>query len=356
EVIKVSDTSDLIRPPGFKHVKRSSLSTSKCSTNIARHQKKDIKGLIDLLIGGRYYTWMNKASTKLNKIDRFLISEGILEDIPDIRVTAVDPPNDGRILRSHEKLRCLKTAIKQWNSNTRNNDHTLKQVALYDIKDIEKNIDDGSSSSLDRDKRIKLPQDINKLNKLQVLDLIQKSHIKWDIKGDENSKFFHWMINNKMRSQAITGILHDGVWISDPLLIKEAFLNYYKDKFQVHDSQVFFSPMIHYTSLISHDRDSLETHFSLHEIKTAVWDCGSNKAPGPDGFSFAFIKKYWDLIKTNIFEFVNSFFVLGSMPEGANSSIFTLISKTSNPISIKDFCLISLIGIHYKIIAKVLAN
>ncbi|GJY38125.1 RNA-directed DNA polymerase, eukaryota, reverse transcriptase zinc-binding domain protein [Tanacetum coccineum] len=355
EVIKVSDTSDLSRPPGFEHVKRSSLRTSKYSTNFARHQKKDIKGhwnnavgdcyminiygpqetsaksslwnciaefmhqhngkfilfgdmntvrhenkwssslfshdkanhfnsfiesssLIDLPIGGRYYTLMNKEGTKLIKLDRFLISKGIPKDIPDIRVTAIDrmwsdhtpillhamkldfgpshfkfynswlnrdsfddhikstlstlvAPNDGGILRSHEKLRCLKTAIKQWHSNTRNNDCTLKQVALSDIKDIEKNIDDGSASSSDRDKHIKLLQDINKLDKLEALDLIQKAHIKWDIEGDENSKFFHGMINNKRRSQAITRILYDGVWILDPLLIKEAFLNYYKEKF-----------------------------------------------------------------------------------------------------------------------------
>ncbi|GKC76819.1 hypothetical protein Tco_1127593, partial [Tanacetum coccineum] len=114
--------------------------------------------------------------------------------------------------------------------------------------------------------------------------------------------------------------------------------------------------MIHYTSLTSLNRDSLETHISLDEIKTAVWVYGSNKVPGPDGFSFAFIKKYWDIIKTDIFEFVNSFFVSDSMPQGANSSFFTLILKTSNPIYNKDFRPISLIEIHYKIIVKVLAN
>nr|GEU55069.1 hypothetical protein [Tanacetum cinerariifolium] len=305
EVIKVSDTSDLSRPPGFEHVKRSSSSTSKCSIIFARHQKKDIKGLIDLPIGG------------------------ILEDIPDIRVTSIDriwsdhtpiplhamksdfgpspfkfynswlnrdgfgdlvkstwftleAPNDGRILRSHEKLSCVKTDIKQWHSYTRNNDRTLKQVALYDIIDIEKKIDDGLASSSDRDKQIKLLQDIDKL---EALDLIQKAHIKWDTEGDENSKFFYGTINNKRRSQAITRIFHDEVRISDPLLIKEAFLNYYKEKFQAHDSQVVFSLMIHSTSLTSLDHDSLETHFSLDEIKTAIWDCGSNKSPSLDGFS-----------------------------------------------------------------------
>ncbi|GKA04326.1 putative RNA-directed DNA polymerase, eukaryota, reverse transcriptase zinc-binding domain protein [Tanacetum coccineum] len=44
------------------------------------------------------------------------------------------------------------------------------------------------------------------------------------------------------------------------------------------------------------------------------------------------------------------------MPQGANSSFFTLIPKVSNPIHIKDFRPISLIGIHYKIIAKILAD
>ncbi|GKF38420.1 RNA-directed DNA polymerase, eukaryota, reverse transcriptase zinc-binding domain protein, partial [Tanacetum coccineum] len=50
----------------------------------------DSSGLIDLPIGGCYYTWMNKAGTKLSKLDRLLISDDILEAIPDIRITALD--------------------------------------------------------------------------------------------------------------------------------------------------------------------------------------------------------------------------------------------------------------------------
>ncbi|GJX51873.1 RNA-directed DNA polymerase, eukaryota, reverse transcriptase zinc-binding domain protein [Tanacetum coccineum] len=43
------------------------------------------------------------------------------------------------------------------------------------------------------------------------------------------------------------------------------------------------------------------------------------------------------------------------MPYGANSSFFTLIPKVNNPTLITDFRPISLIGIHYKNIAKILA-
>ncbi|GKB28028.1 RNA-directed DNA polymerase, eukaryota, reverse transcriptase zinc-binding domain protein [Tanacetum coccineum] len=44
------------------------------------------------------------------------------------------------------------------------------------------------------------------------------------------------------------------------------------------------------------------------------------------------------------------------MPTGANSSFITLIPKVTNPIHVNEFWPISLIGIRYKIIAKVLAN
>ncbi|GJQ98225.1 putative RNA-directed DNA polymerase, eukaryota, reverse transcriptase zinc-binding domain protein [Tanacetum coccineum] len=44
------------------------------------------------------------------------------------------------------------------------------------------------------------------------------------------------------------------------------------------------------------------------------------------------------------------------MPLGSNSSFITLIPKVSNPINVNDVRPISLIGTHYKIIAKVLAN
>ncbi|GJU96537.1 putative RNA-directed DNA polymerase, eukaryota, reverse transcriptase zinc-binding domain protein [Tanacetum coccineum] len=104
------------------------------------------------------------------------------------------------------------------------------------------------------------------------------------------------------------------------------------------------------------DRDYLERLMTHEEIKEAVWDCGSSKAPGPDGFSFAFVKKYWDIIKKDLHDFINSFFTSCDIPYGANSSFFTLIPKVNNHTLITDFRPISLIGIHYKIIAKILAN
>ncbi|GJT29360.1 putative RNA-directed DNA polymerase, eukaryota, reverse transcriptase zinc-binding domain protein [Tanacetum coccineum] len=154
----------------------------------------------------------------------------------------------------------------------------------------------------------------------------------------------------------IHGIMKEGVWISDPSQIKEEFLNFYKEKFKDHVSNVDFPSFSNSSGLCALDRDSLETPISLKEVKNTVWDCGSSKDPGPDGFTFAFVKKYWVDFKVDILEYVNIFLDTGSLPHESNSSFFTLIPKVSNPIFIKDFRLIYLIGVHYRIIAKILAN
>ncbi|GJY31015.1 RNA-directed DNA polymerase, eukaryota [Tanacetum coccineum] len=39
----------------------------------------------------------------------------------------------------------------------------------------------------------------------------------------------------------------------------------------------------------------LESPISNDEIRTAVWGCGEDKSPGPDGFTFEFFCKYWPL-------------------------------------------------------------
>nr|GEW42683.1 RNA-directed DNA polymerase, eukaryota [Tanacetum cinerariifolium] len=58
----------------------------------------------------------------------------------------------------------------------------------------------------------------------------------------------------------------------------------------------------------------------------------------------------------DIQEFVFSFFSSGKFPEGVNFAFITLIPKVSNPLFIKDYRPISLISLHYKIVAKILSN
>ncbi|GJV87915.1 hypothetical protein Tco_1531853 [Tanacetum coccineum] len=56
-------------------------------------------------------------------------------------------------------------------------------------------IDEGSAMPSVNDHRLILLQEIEKIDKFASMDIIQKAHVKWDIEGDENSKFFHGLIN-----------------------------------------------------------------------------------------------------------------------------------------------------------------
>ncbi|GJZ28986.1 RNA-directed DNA polymerase, eukaryota, reverse transcriptase zinc-binding domain protein [Tanacetum coccineum] len=235
----------------------------------------DNSGLIHLPLDSPLFTWMNKVGTKLSKLDRFLILEEVAEALPDVCITAIDhlwsdhnpillhvaksdfgptrfklfhtwllrdsfdeviktelpkleEHNFGRKLLSHEKFLLLKAIIKQWHSETKTSDRVTKHDNLLDT--------------------------------FEYFDLFQKARVKWDIEGDENSKFFHGLILQKRRAQMIHGIMKEGVWILNPSQIKEEFLNFFEEKFKVHDSNVDLPSFANSSRLCALKRDSLETH------------------------------------------------------------------------------------------------
>lgn len=69
-----------------------------------------------------------------------------------------------------------------------------------------------------------------------------------------------------------------------------------------------------------------------------------NKASGPDGFTFGFLKRYWDLIEDDVEAFVMHFFHHSSVPKGCNASFFSIIPKIRDLKCTKDYRRISLIG------------
>src|ERR1044072_7446698 len=84
--------------------------------------------------------------------------------------------------------------------------------------------------------------------------------------------------------------------------------------------------------------------------------CDGNKAPGPDGFTMAFFKEFWPVIKADIMSFFADFYRTGKMVKGLNAAFIALIPKGDQQVSMSDYRPISLIGSIYKLVAKVLAN
>ncbi|GJT38200.1 hypothetical protein Tco_0938065 [Tanacetum coccineum] len=59
--------------------------------------------------------------------------------------------------------------------------------------------------------------------------LRQKACVRWDVEGDENSKFFHAFMKRRCNKNTIQSLLIDGVWCEDPVKIKNEIFKYYKD-------------------------------------------------------------------------------------------------------------------------------
>jgi hypothetical protein len=100
----------------------------------------------------------------------------------------------------------------------------------------------------------------------------------------------------------------------------------------------------------------LTSIFTLEEIEEVVKSSDGNKSPGPDGFNFAFLKKFWEMLKGDIRIMFDQFHGNSCLQRSFLSYFVTLIPKVSTPSSLSDFRPISLLGCLYKIIAKVLAK
>lgn len=83
----------------------------------------------------------------------------------------------------------------------------------------------------------------------------------------------------------------------------------------------------------------------------------SDKAPGPDGFTCAFFKRCWPIIKVDLMNFIRCFDNLHSANlKWLNSTNVVLLPKKDEAEGITDYGPISLIHTVPKIIAKVLVN
>ncbi|GKV48452.1 hypothetical protein SLEP1_g55265 [Rubroshorea leprosula] len=211
-------------------------------------------------------------------------------------------------------------------------------------------------SEVDIEKRRNGFLDLWKNMKIQESMWQQKSRKMWLKMGDANSKFFHRSVKGRWRRNEINSIQIRGDQCRGVNDIKEGVMNYFKGLFSEEEWQRPKLDGISFKQLDEADNDFLTATFSEEDIKNAVWDCDSFKSPGPDGFNFRFIKAMWEEIKQDVIGFVQEFHEHGKLVRGSNSSFIALIPKVENPYRIEDYRPISLIGVMYKILAKLLAN
>ena len=247
-------------------------------------------------------------------------------------------------------LRGVKAKAKEWSSSSFNElnsnilqlEHSIKNI--YEGEVPRNNLEDFRSRLM-------------QLYRIRSEILRQKSRIQWDLEGDSNTRFFHQSIQKRRAHNAIRGVYMNSVWVQDSGRVKEAFYNYFRNVFsEPHEEMLFQLGNGLHKSLSQEDQEYLESNFSLEEIELALKESNDNKAPGPDGLNFKWLKTLWPGIEQKVKEFFEKFYRTGDIPGGANSSFISLIPKVTEAKHMTDYRPISLINCSIKLLLKVLAN
>ncbi|KAJ0483299.1 putative RNA-directed DNA polymerase [Helianthus annuus] len=253
-------------------------------------------------------------------------------------------------------LRDLKNKIKQWRINEKEREDGILKEAVSTLNELELKAIARPLSKTENDKRVYWRLHIRDSESKRLEDMKQKAKSDWVKLGDENSAFFHRVIAIRRARNKIGALIFNGVPVTNPKILKKKVKAAFSKKFKETN---FNRPSLSsegFSKIGQETVEDLVAPFNLDEIKRAVWGCGGDKAPGPDGFSFKFIKRFWNLLSPFFADVLYQFHDKEFINEGCNSSFVALLPKVVDPQDLNDFRPISLIGVVYKVIAKVLAN
>ncbi|KAE8687812.1 Beta-adaptin-like protein A [Hibiscus syriacus] len=300
--------------------------------------------LIDLPLSGGMYTWCNNRELPTwVRLDRFLVSSNFLQGFPKL-VQRILPKS----LSDHNPI-VLEEDGQNWGPKPfRIFNYLLKEEGFDDL--VENSLADlqkkggAAFSPQDRDQLVLLRSELWRLHRIEESIWCQKSRVRWIKEGDKNTRYFHLSALNRNRFNAINVLKVDGVELTDAVQIKAHVLDYFKKAYNTINTLEVGEFELIFAKISVVQRDRLEEIFTEQEVWEAISSSASDKAPGPDGFTMGFFKKYWPMLKEQIMKFVFDFYSGRKWDHGVNHAFISLIPKKLNPESLEDYRPISLVG------------
>ncbi|XP_057740498.1 uncharacterized protein LOC130957668 [Arachis stenosperma] len=173
---------------------------------------------------------------------------------------------------------------------------------------------------------------------------------------DKNTHYLHNLASAQRRSNWIDTLMVNGRLVRNQARIKISICDLYKTLYHQETApNIGFRDRL-VKQIHEEEATALEVMPTLEEIKDAVWNCESTKAPGSDGYNMNFIKKCSEEIGREFTGAVIGFFRSATLLSESNVTWVALALKFIGAREIKDLRLISMVGCDYKVIYKVLVR
>ena len=190
-----------------------------------------------------------------------------------------------------EKLNNTKLALLKWNSLHFGNIHKKLKETLH----LTDTVQQSSPSSSSFKQEISLKMDLDNLLIKEESLWCSKSRETWLTCKDLNTKYFHISTLIRRRSNAINFLkLDSGVWVSSRDEIGGNFISHFSNIFTSTNPHPEAEMLDLFSPVVTKDENAVLCALPAEvEILEALASMGSTKAPGPDGFTTLFYKKYW---------------------------------------------------------------
>ncbi|GKB02067.1 RNA-directed DNA polymerase, eukaryota, reverse transcriptase zinc-binding domain protein [Tanacetum coccineum] len=282
---------------------------------------------------GFHYTWTkslkNPQCKTLKKLDRILINDEFLQRFQDahgVFLPYMVSDHSPVVLHIKNGFQRKKSSFRfcnfvadkaefidlvkdAWSKDFSWVSHVLKDS----LKSLQAEIDIKPHDERIRKEDIKVLNEYVEASKVEMKLLHQKAKIKWLNEGGQKHCLFYGILKSRRNKSRVEFIKDDDGISYEGQDVNKQFVKHFEQFLGKVDNVSSVDESIFKSTLGSEEAYNMTCEVSDEEIKEAMFDIDSNKAPGPDGFTSEFFKKAWDIVGDEVCLAIKEFFRNGKL-------------------------------------------
>jgi hypothetical protein len=156
--------------------------------------------------------------------------------------------------------------------------------------------------------------------------------------GDKNTKYFHQLAPYQKRKNYMDAIINEGKTYHDHKQKAKVIHDHFCQLIgRAHEQQIHFN----FANIMESQGDlmqSIQDIFTIEEITKVIDRWSANKAPGPDGYTGEFLKRFKDILMPDMLHTFNHVLTTPDQTlDQLNDSYIILIPKKEGAVEVQDY-------------------